>query len=61
MRLAYSVEGILLSEALAAEGGVVFTHACELGLEGIVSEAHREHRSGRERARLAEDEELGFL
>jgi bifunctional non-homologous end joining protein LigD len=30
-------DGILLSEALADEGAVVFTKACELGLEGIVS------------------------
>jgi hypothetical protein len=37
MRLAYCVDGILFSEALAAEGAVVFTHARELGLEGIVS------------------------
>jgi hypothetical protein len=29
--------GILFSEAFAAEGAVVFTKACELGLEGIVS------------------------
>ena len=31
------VEGDLFSEALAAEGPVVFKSACELGLEGIVS------------------------
>ena len=30
-------DGILFSEALAAEGAVVFAKACELGLEGIVS------------------------
>jgi hypothetical protein len=30
-------DGILFSEALAAEGEVVFAKACELGLEGIVS------------------------
>jgi len=30
-------DGILFSEALAAEGMVVFAKACELGLEGIVS------------------------
>jgi len=30
-------EGILFSQALAAEGAVVFAKACELGLEGIVS------------------------
>jgi bifunctional non-homologous end joining protein LigD len=32
-----SVIGILFSEALAAEGAVVFAKACELGLEGVVS------------------------
>jgi len=30
-------DGILFSEALAAEGAVVFVKSCELGLEGIVS------------------------
>jgi hypothetical protein len=28
---------ILFSEALAAEGAVVFAKACKLGLEGVVS------------------------
>ena len=37
MRLVDGVSGILFSEALAAEGAVVFAKACELGLEGIVS------------------------
>jgi len=37
MRLAAGVEGIVFSEALAAEGAVVFAKACQLGLEGIVS------------------------
>jgi bifunctional non-homologous end joining protein LigD len=27
----------VFSEALSAEGAVVFAHACKLGLEGIVS------------------------
>jgi bifunctional non-homologous end joining protein LigD len=30
-------DGIVFSEAVAAEGAVVFAKACELGLEGIVS------------------------
>jgi ATP-dependent DNA ligase len=30
-------QGIVFSEALAAEGAIVFAKACELGLEGIVS------------------------
>jgi bifunctional non-homologous end joining protein LigD len=30
-------DGIVFNEALGGEGAVVFTHACELGLEGIVS------------------------
>ena len=34
--LVASVEGILFSQALAAEGAVVFKKACELNLEGIV-------------------------
>ena len=31
------VNGILFSEALAAEGAIVVVKACKLGLEGIVS------------------------
>ena len=31
------IDGILFSEALGAEGAVVFTKACELGVEGVVS------------------------
>jgi bifunctional non-homologous end joining protein LigD len=37
MRLVEGVDRILFSEALAAEGALVFAKACELGLEGIVS------------------------
>jgi hypothetical protein len=37
MRLVDGVSGILFSEAIAAEGAVVFAKTCELGLEGIVS------------------------
>jgi bifunctional non-homologous end joining protein LigD len=36
-RLVAGVESILFSEAIAAEGAVVFAKACEMGLEGIVS------------------------
>jgi bifunctional non-homologous end joining protein LigD len=36
-QLIAGVGGILFSEALAAEGAVVFAKVCELGLEGIVS------------------------
>ena len=36
-RLVDSTKAIVFSEALAAEGAVVFAKACELGLEGIVS------------------------
>jgi hypothetical protein len=40
----------LFSEALAAEGAVVFFKACELGLEGIVSKRRRSfYKSGRSR------------
>jgi len=35
-RLVHGVGGILFSDALAAEGAIVFAKACELGLEGIV-------------------------
>jgi ATP-dependent DNA ligase len=37
MCLVAIANGILFSEVFAAEGAVVFTEACELGLEGIVS------------------------
>ena len=53
MRLAAGVSGILFSEALAAEGAVVFAKACELGLEGVVSKrAGSLYRSGRSRSWL---------
>ena len=35
--LVAGIDGIVLSEAMEAEGGVVFAKACEMGLEGIVS------------------------
>jgi hypothetical protein len=37
-RLVAGVGGIVFSEALPVEGGIVFANACELGLEGIVKE-----------------------
>ena len=44
------VEGILFSEALAAEGAVVFAKACELGLERIVSKQRGSfYKSGKSR------------
>jgi len=53
MRLVDGVSGILFSEALAAEGAVVFAKACELGLEGIVSKRKGSfYRSGRSRSWL---------
>jgi bifunctional non-homologous end joining protein LigD len=52
-RLAAGVKGIVFSEALAADGAVVFAKACELGLEGIVSKrASSRYYSGRSRAWL---------
>ena len=46
--LVASVEGILFSQALAAEGAVMFAKACELGLEGIVSKRQGSfYRSGK--------------
>jgi ATP-dependent DNA ligase len=38
MCLVAIANGILFSEAFAAEGAVVFTKACGLGLQGVVSE-----------------------
>jgi ATP-dependent DNA ligase len=49
-RLVAGVNGILFSEALAADGAVVFAKACELGLEGIVSKREGSfYRCGRSR------------
>ena len=49
-RVVAGVDGILFSEALAAEGALVFAKACELGLEGIVSKrAGSRYWSGRSR------------
>ena len=46
MRLVAGVQAVVFSEALAAEGEVVFAKVCELGLEGIVSKrAGSFHRS----------------
>ena len=43
-------DGIVFSDALAAEGALVFAKACELGLEGIVSKrAGSFYKSGRSR------------
>ena len=40
----------MFSEALAAEGAVLFAKACELGLEGIVSKREGSfYRSGKSR------------
>jgi ATP-dependent DNA ligase len=36
-RVAHGVDNILFSEALSAEGVLLFAKACELVLEGIVS------------------------
>ena len=50
MWLVGGVSGILFSEALVAEGELVFAKACELGLEGIVSKrAGSFYRSGTSR------------
>jgi bifunctional non-homologous end joining protein LigD len=44
------LDGVLFSEAIEAEGYLVFTKACELGLEGIVSKrAVSLYRSGTSR------------
>ena len=50
MRLVAGVKGLVFSDALAAEGAVVFAKACELGLEGIVSKrAGSLYKSGKSR------------
>jgi bifunctional non-homologous end joining protein LigD len=51
-RLVAGAKGIVFSEALAADGAVVFKKACELGLEGIVSKRGSHYHSGRSRTWL---------
>ena len=47
LRLVANVDGILFSQAIEAEGALVFAKACALGLEGIVSKrAGSLYRSG---------------
>jgi bifunctional non-homologous end joining protein LigD len=49
-RLVAGVEGVLFSEAIAAEGALAFAKACDLGLEGIVSKRSGSfYQSGRSR------------
>ena len=49
--LVRGVNGVVFSEAIEAEGAVVFAHACKLGLEGIVSKrAGSLYRSGASRS-----------
>jgi ATP-dependent DNA ligase len=49
-RVVHGVDNILFSEALSAEGALVFAKACELGLEGIISKrAGSGYRSGNSR------------
>ena len=50
LRLVANVDGILFSQAIEAEGALVFAKACALGLEGIVSKrAGSLYRSGTSR------------
>ena len=50
-RLVRGVDGVVFSEAIEAEGAVVFAKACELGLEGIVSKRGGSlYRSGTSRS-----------
>jgi hypothetical protein len=52
-RVVHGVDSILFSEALSAEGALVFANACKLGLEGIVSKrAGSRYRSGTSRSWL---------
>ncbi len=49
-QLIAGVDGVVFSEAIEAEGAVVFAHACKLRLEGIVSKrAGSRYCSGRSR------------
>jgi ATP-dependent DNA ligase len=49
-RLVADLDGVLFSEAIEAEGELVFAKACEMGLEGIVSKrAGSLYKSGRSR------------
>ena len=36
-RLVAGIDGVVFSEAIEADGAIVFAKACEMGLEGIVS------------------------
>jgi bifunctional non-homologous end joining protein LigD len=46
-RLVRGVDSIQFSQSVAGEGATVFSHACKLGLEGIVSKrAGSRYRSG---------------
>jgi bifunctional non-homologous end joining protein LigD len=36
-RLVAGIDGIAFSQAIEGDGATVFAHACELGLEGIIS------------------------
>ena len=49
-RLVAGVDAIQFSASIAGEGAIVFAHACQLGLEGIVSKrAGSRYRSGASR------------
>jgi bifunctional non-homologous end joining protein LigD len=49
-RLVAGVDSIMFSASIAEDGATVFAHACELGLEGIVSKrAGSRYRSGASR------------
>jgi bifunctional non-homologous end joining protein LigD len=49
-RLVHGADGVRFSEALSADGAIVFAHACKMGLEGIVSKrAGSRYRSGTSR------------
>ena len=50
----------MFSEALAAEGAVVFAEACEFGLEGIVSKRAGQLLQERQEPQLAKDDQPEF-
>jgi hypothetical protein len=60
MRLVARVDGILFSEAFAAEGAVVFAKACEAGPRGDRVEAGGQLLQERKKPQLAQDQEPRF-
>ncbi len=58
--LVAGVDGILFSDALVADGALVFAKACELGREGIVSKRAGSRYLSRQQPAVGEVEEPGL-